>query len=1052
MIWFLDFGWRCTMKTLFGFILSALLSTVAIAQDNTKHDPLLGHYILANSAEVVHLTESRMGRLIARHDVHDFLSNGQMGGPGSGGAADSLGLSVERRMDYVAADVNGDGKDELIVARAGESNVLTLSVSSARLVSGLDWTWETTSVLELGGDTVAGPIRLIALNLDWTPREELIVCFRDPKGLKVILYDSIDAITHTPVQVGSTWFPQVSFPIQEFDVAAGDFDRDGLDEIVIVTHEMNQWNQHSLILYPIDYDPAQKRVQWWGGAAWDADGVPWSLRTRLKITAGDFRNRGFDEVVISATEKNGNTGRQVFNYVTVDPVSHRFGMEFPLLTAVPVGSSWGNGWESNAVAADLNPLKKDGDELVGAGPGELAVLKFDSLLKPYYLVKTPFSQPGFLEPYERRKFLDVADINADTAAVSWAPEIVLAEHLASDSSTNFRVFAVTRSASDSISGLNQLYSGSAGSPRSAISELVMGDFNGDAIRIGPPKLITKNAFSQPIVSLNVPPTHFDILNGKAYDVCMAYGTNVSQFRATYSQTQSQTSQFSSEMSQSWGVSAEAGGGFSAFGMKVKGSVGASYGKGFYGSQSLDTTTTVSEAMTSWLDDWTLATVADYDLWEYPMYLGGAYRGGVLVQMPHFTMTQWLPSKDVLALDWMDDHEVGNLLTYLPPAAVAGWAGSDLLTSFSAKRVAAGSQMQWSLDLSTQNISEDQLTREVGANVSASVKGWGMEASVSGDYAKEDIITHTSTATKYVTIAVNVSEPDRTIPADASYSVIPFIYWGKNGALTVEYAVDLPPGPPGYETFWGLNYSSHPDPAFILPWRLDVEKGVGSNPNMKLYSKSLRVSPSAPSAGDRVHITARVHNFSLKDTDGPATVRFYLGNPEAGGIPIVGTGGLTDLSTIGPISARDRATVEMDWIVPPGLDQTARVYAVIDPNNSIAEIHEDNNIGFVPLRVVGPAGVEDELQESGPEHYVLLQNYPNPFNPATVIPYEVPERSHVTLTVYDILGRTVASLVNEFKEAGRHHVVFDGKGLATGMYLYRLQAGPFSITKKMMAIK
>jgi hypothetical protein len=143
---------------------------------------------------------------------------------------------------------------------------------------------------------------------------------------------------------------------------------------------------------------------------------------------------------------------------------------------------------------------------------------------------------------------------------------------------------------------------------------------------------------------------------------------------------------------------------------------------------------------------------------------------------------------------------------------------------------------------------------------------------------------------------------------------------------------------------------------------------------------------------------------------------------------------------------------MDWIIPAGLNNTTRIYAAIDPDNAISEIHEDNNVGFVPLRVSGAVGVEDEVHQALPELYVLEQNYPNPFNPTTVIPYVVPERSHVMLTVYDFLGRTVATLVNEFREAGRHHVVFNTKGLATGMYLYRLQAGHVSITKKMIAIK
>jgi hypothetical protein len=222
--------------------------------------------------------------------------------------------------------------------------------------------------------------------------------------------------------------------------------------------------------------------------------------------------------------------------------------------------------------------------------------------------------------------------------------------------------------------------------------------------------------------------------------------------------------------------------------------------------------------------------------------------------------------------------------------------------------------------------------------------------------------------------------------------------------------------------------------------------------MKFYCKSLHVSPLNPAPGDRARITARIHNFSLMNTAGPVKVRFYLGNPASGGIPIVGVGGVTDLSSVGSILARDRTTVGMDWIVPSGLDQTARLYAVIDPDGEITEIHEENNVGFIALRPAGATGVEEEPLEPLPGEVVLDQNYPNPFNPATVIVYSVPARSHVTLTVYDLLGRTVATLVNETRDAGRHHVVFDAAGLSTGVYFYRLQAGEVSFTKKMIAVK
>lgn len=98
------------------------------------------------------------------------------------------------------------------------------------------------------------------------------------------------------------------------------------------------------------------------------------------------------------------------------------------------------------------------------------------------------------------------------------------------------------------------------------------------------------------------------------------------------------------------------------------------------------------------------------------------------------------------------------------------------------------------------------------------------------------------------------------------------------------------------------------------------------------------------------------------------------------------------------------------------------------------------------------------------NFYLSQNYPNPFNPATTIEYTLPESSlsggvsggrgrlMVTLKVYDILGREVATLINETKEAGTYGVTFEASHLSSGVYFYRLQAGEYSQTKKMVLMK
>jgi len=89
----------------------------------------------------------------------------------------------------------------------------------------------------------------------------------------------------------------------------------------------------------------------------------------------------------------------------------------------------------------------------------------------------------------------------------------------------------------------------------------------------------------------------------------------------------------------------------------------------------------------------------------------------------------------------------------------------------------------------------------------------------------------------------------------------------------------------------------------------------------------------------------------------------------------------------------------------------------------------------------------------PKNYSLGQNYPNPFNPTTQIVFDLPKAGNVILTVYDMTGRTVATLINGYKSAGRYDVTFDGSGLASGAYIYRLQAGRnFVQTKKLLLVK
>ncbi len=111
----------------------------------------------------------------------------------------------------------------------------------------------------------------------------------------------------------------------------------------------------------------------------------------------------------------------------------------------------------------------------------------------------------------------------------------------------------------------------------------------------------------------------------------------------------------------------------------------------------------------------------------------------------------------------------------------------------------------------------------------------------------------------------------------------------------------------------------------------------------------------------------------------------------------------------------------------------------------------NQTQNVQLTLV-PDGITSYDDKYVVSDFRLEQNYPNPFNPSTKISWQSPVNSHQTLKVYDMLGNEVATLVDEYREAGRYEILFDASGLSSGTYFYKLQAGEFSAVRKMILMK
>jgi hypothetical protein len=200
-----------------------------------------------------------------------------------------------------------------------------------------------------------------------------------------------------------------------------------------------------------------------------------------------------------------------------------------------------------------------------------------------------------------------------------------------------------------------------------------------------------------------------------------------------------------------------------------------------------------------------------------------------------------------------------------------------------------------------------------------------------------------------------------------------------------------------------------------------------------------------------------------------TPAFFTGLSRVGGVALEGAfyvvcgerggpGGYSDsvrvwsiannswMSTI--ISGKPGGGVSNMWAAPTArkINDTVKVFV---PGGY-------NGVGISNFNVIGcgpsiPVAVEP-INAQIPETFTLSQNYPNPFNPSTTISFGLPKSSNIKLIVYDLLGREVKALVNEFRQAGNYSVNFDASNLASGVYLYKLEAEGFVSSKKMLLIK
>ncbi len=154
----------------------------------------------------------------------------------------------------------------------------------------------------------------------------------------------------------------------------------------------------------------------------------------------------------------------------------------------------------------------------------------------------------------------------------------------------------------------------------------------------------------------------------------------------------------------------------------------------------------------------------------------------------------------------------------------------------------------------------------------------------------------------------------------------------------------------------------------------------------------------------------------------------------------------DPVTFKKISGPGDVSIDGKFVWTPMPDQAGKSYVLM------IEV-SDGELTAVSNKVIKVSDIVTGIEEEGiPKEFKLLQNFPNPFNPTTVIKYGLPKEAHVRLTIYNVLGQEVMTLVNKNQSAGYHNVTFDATDLNAGIYIYKLEAGDYVSIKKMILVK
>ncbi|MFW5707121.1 MAG: T9SS type A sorting domain-containing protein [Bacteroidota bacterium] len=587
----------------------------------------------------------------------------------------------------------------------------------------------------------------------------------------------------------------------------------------------------------------------------------------------------------------------------------------------------------------------------------------------------------------------------------------------------------------------------------------LGNYDGDDFFLGEGTLHQCDYY-MPVMIIGAPPVHWDMINGVEYDINNCFSGGSCDFGATFSQTTTEEFITSVELNSDWAVSATSTGGLSMFGVTTEASVGARYGEQFSNLQ--ENAVTLQQTLTSQavIDDKVHFFRVPLDVWEYPVKnTAGEIVDYVLGVFPTQPNNMVLNISNTKALgNYRPHHEPGNILSYsnintieeypdFPDDPDANAIIFNGLANISYSVSGSNSiNLSYSETFGTTNSSSWQ----AGVNTGFSVSGWGLGFNLDAEYNMENInisSKNVGSSTEFNFDIGNIIGPD----GEYNYAAQPLIYWSKDGTGIVTYKVT--PLTSGLGTFWEEQYSTLPDAALNLPWKNDViHSNLDPNDSKVDRTKSIFFSQTAPLPDDTVTVALTVMNYSLVETNQPVEVQFFVGNPDEGGVLLADVNGQTLFTTDGNIPPRSRKVIEMDFINTLEMYQNndLRIYARLDPDNKINEIHENNNQGWSPLGLDCGGEVITSVPDEHYEQFLKdtqIFAYPNPASDELTIVFHLDRFENVRVRIYDLSGRMVEDVVESRMPPGELRVITNISGLPPGTYIAEVLIGNHSKTTK-----